>query len=101
MKRFCFYAALLLNLLGLVWLVWFAAPYLAHSTAVPHPDAMLPAQSWDAAGMALTISLAPLLGANWLGFQFAKTNKKALRRLFFAPGLVCAVLAAHYWLAAL
>lgn len=101
MRPFRFYAVLLLNLAGVGCLAWFAAPCLAHSTAVPHPDAMLPAQSWDIAGMALTIGLAPLLGANWLAFRFAKTNKKALRWLFFLPGLVCALLAAHYWLAAL
>lgn len=91
---------LLLNLAGLVCLVWFALPYLAHDTAVPYPDAMLPAERWDTAGMALTFGLLPLFGANWLGFRFVPVEKKALRWLFFAPGAICAALAVSYWITA-
>lgn len=92
---------LLLNLAGLACLVWFALPYLMHDTTVPHPDAMLPAQRWDMAGMALTIGLIPLLIANWLGFLLVPLKQKALRWLFFLPGAVCAALAVSYWIAAL
>ena len=91
---------LLLNLAGLACLVWFAVPYLAHDTTVPHPDAMLPAQRWDSAGMALIIGLLPLLGANWLAFRFVKLKQNTLRWLFFLPGVICAVLAVSYWLIA-
>lgn len=92
---------LLLNLAGLVCLVWFALPYLAHDTTVLHPDAMLPAQRWDTAGMALSIGLLPLLGANWLAFRFVKLKRNAMRWLFFVPGVICAALAASYWITAL
>ena len=91
---------LLLNLAGLICLVWCAVPYLMHDTTVPHPEAMLPAERWDMAGMVLTIGFLPLLGANWLGFRFVPLEKKALRWLFFLPGVICTVLAASYWLMA-
>ena len=42
---------LCLNIIGVVCLVYFAIPYLTHNTQIPHPDAMLPAERWDSAGM--------------------------------------------------
>lgn len=91
---------LLINLTGLACLVWFAVPYLTHDTTVPYPDAMLPAQRWDTAGMALTIGLLPLLAANGLAFWLVKPRQKALRWLFFVPCAVCAALAVSYMLTA-
>ena len=91
---------LLLNIAGLACLVWYAVPYLLHDTTVPYPDAMLPAQRWDTAGMALTVGLLPLLGANELGFWLVPLKQKALRWLFFAPGVACAVLAVSYMVTA-
>ena len=67
----------------------FSVPYITHSTVVKNPDAMLPVEAWDAAGMTLTIGLIPLIIANVLGFIFVKFRSKSVRLLWFAPGVIC------------
>ena len=76
-----------LNVIGVICLIYFAVPYLTHDTTVPNPDAMLPAERWDSAGMALTIGLIPMLIVNTLGFLFAgkKGKRSAVNALFFFP----------------
>ena len=98
--KIAFWAVAVLNVLGLVCLVWFAVPFVLHDTAVPNPDAMIPMTRWEGGGMALTVGLLPLLAANALAFVFAKGIgwKRAARLLFFLPGAVCAVLVALYWI---
>ena len=56
----------IINIIGFLCLVYFAIPYLTHNTTVYHPDAMLPAEAWDSAGMTLTVGFIPLLVANIL-----------------------------------
>lgn len=100
MKTNKFFTAILigLNLAGAVCLIYFAVPYLTHDTQIPHPDAMLPEQRWDMAGMSLTMGTIPLLIANLLGFLLVKVKKNQLRILFFLPSAICIALVAHYWI---
>lgn len=89
-----------INLIGLIALIYFAIPYLMHHTAIPYPDAMLPAQAWENAGMALTFGFLPLLIVNLLGFLYADVMRKFARFLFLVPSLVCIILVASYWIPA-
>lgn len=94
---------LIINIIGFLCLVYFAIPYLTHNTTVYHPDAMLPAEAWDSAGMTLTVGFIPLLIANILAFIYvAKENiKLPLRLLYFIPSLICIGLVISYWITAL
>lgn len=76
---------LIINMIGVACLIYFAIPYLTHNTTVYHPDAMLPAEAWDNAGMTLTVGFIPLLIANILAFIFAakESIKVSLRILYF------------------
>lgn len=89
---------LCLNLVGLVCLVYFTIPYITHNTQIAHPDAMLPAERWDSAGMTLTVGLIPLFIANLLGFLFVKVKRNRNRFLFFLPSVICVAIVAHYWI---
>lgn len=94
---------LIINIIGLLCLIYFAVPYLTHNTTVYHPDAMLPAEAWDSAGMTLTVGFIPLLIANISAFMcVAKGSIKIpLRLLYFIPSLVCICLVISYWILAL
>ncbi len=89
---------LCLNIIGLVCLDYFAIPYLTHNTQIPHPDAMLPAERWDSAGMTLTVGTILLFIANLLGGLFVKVKRNWIRFLFFLPSAVCIAIVAHYWI---
>lgn len=89
-----------INVIGAICLIRFAVPYLTHSTAVRYPGAMLPAEAWDRAGMALTFGFLPLLLANILGFVFIKARRKPVRLLFFIPSAVCFLIVVSYWITA-
>lgn len=92
-------AVIIINLIGCVCLVIFAVPYLTHDTFVRNPDAMLPMESWDSAGMALTIGFIPLLAANIIAFAYLPKAKikNPMRLLFFAPSLMCLSLVICYF----
>lgn len=87
-----------LNVIGVICLIYLAIPYLTHNTTVVNPDAMLPCEAWDGAGMCLTIGLAPLLAANILGFLFVGSGKRYVRLLFFVPSVICLAIVGSYWL---
>lgn len=93
---------LLLNVAGILFLVCLANIYLFHDSYVPNPDAAQPMERWDAAGMALTIGLAPMLLINLA--SFALMRKKGgpwfAQLMCFIPSLIEAMFALHYWLAA-
>lgn len=59
-----------INVIGAIFLIYFAIPYFTHDPAIAHPDAMLPAEAWDQAGMTLTIGLFPLVIINAVGYLF-------------------------------
>ncbi|HHV28144.1 MAG TPA: hypothetical protein GXX73_00790 [Clostridium sp.] len=91
-------AVVVINIFGVLCLIYFAIPYVTHNTVVQNPDAMLPAEAWDAAGMTLTIGLIPLVIANVLGFVFVKNKKKLARLLWFIPSIACLVMVVSYWI---
>ena len=94
---------LALNMIGILCLVYYGIPYLLHDETVANPDAMLPMENWDAAGIALTIGIIPLITANILAYVFVGREKvkNPVRLLFFLPGVLCIAIAAHYWFASL
>ena len=94
---------LIINFIGFLCLIYFAIPYLTHDTTVDYPDAMLPLEAWDRAGMALTVGFIPLLIANAFAFvHVAKERIKVpLRLLYFIPSLVCICLVVSYWIISL
>ncbi len=91
------------NVIGIICLVYFAIPYCTHDTYVANPDAMLPMETWDGAGMILTIGLIPMILANTAGFLFVfkKGSPVLLRLLFFVPGIVEFIIVLHYWITSL
>ena len=93
----------IINIIGFLCLIYFAIPYLTQDTVIPNPNAMLPLQNWDSAGMLLTMGFIPLLIANILGFIYVEKNmiKMPLRLLFFIPSLICICLVISYWITSL
>ena len=89
---------LIINMIGVACLIYFAIPYLTHNTTVYHPDALLPAEAWDSAGMTLTVGFIPLLIANILAFIYVAKEriKLPLRLLYFLPSLICICLIINY-----
>ena len=89
---------IVVNIIGVLCLLYFGYLYLSHDTFVPNPEAMLPMERWDGAGWALTIGLLPLFIANALGFIAFRERRTATRVLWFVPGIGCLVLVISYWI---
>ncbi len=91
---------ILLNMIGLICLVYFAIPYCTHDTYVANPDAMLPFEAWDGSGMILTIGLVPMIITNTSGFLLIlkKETPVVFRLLFFVPSVIEMVFVLHYWI---
>lgn len=91
---------LAINSLALIFLFVIALPYLSHDTTITNPDAMLPMESWDRAGMLMTFSFFPILFADTLGFMLSSemTEKIYLRLLHFIPAISCLVMVLTYWI---
>ncbi len=79
-------------------MIYFAVPFLMHSTVIDNPNAMLPTERWDRAGMKLAFGFVPLLIANTLGFLFVKFGTKKKRALFFIPSLIDSLLVIGYFI---
>lgn len=92
---------IIINVIVVVCLIHYAIPCLVHDTTVLYPDAMLPFESWDRAGMILTFGSIPLLVANILCFLFVRVEQKFIRLLLFIPSVVCFVIVVNYWITAL
>ena len=90
---------LIINIIGLLFLIACAIPYLTHDTRIPHPDSMLPAERWDDGGIGLTVGLIPLIIVNVLAFMRVEKEKikKPVRLLFLLPSLICLILVLHYF----
>lgn len=73
-----------INVIGVIGLIYFAIPFLVHDTRIVNPNAMLPAEAWDWAGMILTFGLVPLLIANGFGFFFVRGKRKTVRFYFYS-----------------
>ncbi len=100
-KNILSWVIIALNIVGVVCLIYFAIPYFTHNVTITNPDAMLPAEAWDSAGMALTLGFIPLLIANILYFVVVKTKQKFMSFLYFIPSVVCFITVSSYWIAAL
>ncbi|MCM1579645.1 MAG: hypothetical protein NC078_12700 [Ruminococcus sp.] len=96
-------AAIAVNIIGDVFLVYYAAVYLIHDTAVQSPDSMLPIQNWDRAGLALAFGFLPLLAVNFAAFFFIKVKpeKRSRRFLFFIPSGLCLIFTISYFITSL
>ena len=88
----------ILNIVGIVCLIYFAVPFIRHDTNIVNPNAMLASYSWDSCGFILTLGLIPLIIANTMAFIFFALRKKILKLLFFIPSLICLVLVSCYLL---
>ena len=55
---------IILNMLGVLCLVYFSIPYYLHDINVTNPEAMIPFQKWEASGFILTFGLIPLVVVN-------------------------------------
>lgn len=91
---------IIINVIGVICLIYYGIPYLIHDTTIVNPDTMLPAESWDRAGMILTFGFIPLLAANALCFLFVGIRQKFVRFLFFIPSAVCFGIVVSYWITA-
>ena len=89
---------IIVNIIGVLCLLYFGYLYLSHDIFVPNPEAMLPMERWDGAGLILTIGLVPLVIANLFGFIAYKDRKPVIRLIWFLPAAVCFVLVASYWI---
>lgn len=73
------------NKYQVICLIYFAIPYLTHNTTIASPNAMLPVESWDRAGMILTFGFIPLLVTNILTFIFVNAKAKVCKiSIFFS-----------------
>lgn len=90
---------LAINVIGFLYLIACAIPYLTHDTRVLYPNSMLPAERWDNAGVGMTVGLIPLIIVNLLAFRRVGKEKikKPARLLFLLPSVLCLVLVAHYF----
>ena len=97
-KRIAQAVLVTLHLIGSACLVWLSYRYLRHDTTVANPDAMLPMEDWDGAGLLLTLGLGPMIAANTAGFLFLLPKEKPLwlRLLVFLPAVIELVLVVHY-----
>ena len=91
---------ILLNLLGILCLIYYAIPYLVHDVTTTSPGAMLPMQRWEASGIVLTVGLLPLIIVNVFAMVFVGRQKikMPLRALFLMPCVVCFGFVIHYWI---
>lgn len=93
----------ILNIIGIICLIYCAALYLSHDTYVVNSDAMLPMMNWERGGMMLTMGVMPMLIANTLGFLFIlKKGTSIIKRLlFFIPSILEVILVLHFWISSL
>ncbi len=89
---------ILVNLVGMICLVYYGRLFLSGNTIVDAPDAMLPMSRWDRGGISLTLGFIPLLIANILGHIFIQMGSKKSRLIIFIPSIICFGLVVAYWM---
>ena len=95
----------ILNISGVLCLLYCLSRYLIKPHYVPNPDAMIPMQNWEGAGFLMTLGLPLLAIANTLAFLFPvitnqekKEKKSWTARLFlFLPTAICLCFVVHFW----
>lgn len=92
---------IIVNVIGIICLIYYAIPYLTHDTTVMNSDAMIPFEEWDRDGWILTFGCIPLLCANIIAVRFVKTKRNWTRFLFLIPGVICFALVISYWITSL
>lgn len=85
------------NIIGIMYLIYYAVPFIIHDTTIANPNSMLRFQRWEGSGLALTLGLIPLAIANLLGFLLVNVKQKNLRKVFFVPSIICFVIVVIYW----
>lgn len=87
---------LVVYIIGIICLVYFAIPFLRHDMSIANRNAMISTYSWDTCGFILTLGLIPLLIINILAFKKIDIKNKRLKLLFFIPSLLCLLLVISY-----
>ena len=87
---------IILNIIGIMCLIYFAIPYLRHDMSVSDPNAMLASYSWDSCGFVLTLGLIPLLIANIIAYKFIDLKNNKFKFLYFIPSVLCLIIVCHY-----
>lgn len=98
-KKTWSFIIVILNIIGVLCLIYYAIPYFLHDVNVVRPDAMIPFKKWEASGWILTLGLLPLMTVNILAMLFVGNKKLKLivRTLFLIPCIVCFGIVGHYW----
>ena len=91
---------IIINIIGIFCLIYYAIPYITHDTSIANPNAMLPMERWECSGVTLTIGFIPLLVANILAFLNIEKEKIRLpiKLMFFIPSLICILLVLNFWI---
>ena len=90
----------ILNIIGVLCLVYFAIPYIMHDISIKNSNSMLSTYTWDMCGFTLTIGLIPLLIANFLAYKYLDLKYKKLKIVFYIPSIICLLIVMHYLLIA-
>ena len=87
-----------INIIGLICLIYFMVLLFSGDTTVKNPDAMIPFRTWEIGGTVLLIGFIPLAAVNALAFAFALREKVTGKRryLFFLPAVLCLISIAFY-----
>lgn len=82
---------IVINIIGIICLIFFMGMLFSGDTTVKNPDSMIPFQTWEAGGTVLMIGLVPLAVANTLAFTFALKEEVTgwKRYLFYLPVFLC------------
>ena len=91
---------IIINIIGIVCLIYFMIPYLRHDMSISNPNAMLSSYTWDTCGFILTIGFIPLLIVNIIMYKLLDLKTKQLKILFFLPSIICLIIVGHYLLIA-
>lgn len=84
---------IILNIIGIFCLIYFAIPFITHDMTIDSPNVMLGSYSWDTSGFILCLGLLPLIIANYFSYKIMKTQLKILS---FIPSLICLFLVIFY-----
>ena len=104
-KRIFNFFVAMLNIAGVLCLLYCLARYLINPHYVSNPNAMIPMENWEGAGFLLTLGLPFLTIANTLAFLFPvitnmeKAERKSwvARLFFFLPTMLCLCFVVHFW----
>lgn len=86
----------ILNILGLICLVYFALLYFSGDERILAPDSMIPFKVYEIGGAGLIFGIVPLVIANLLLFFPLKRKGKLIGVLAFLPALICCGCASDY-----